>query len=161
MICNQKSIVIHEHPAKTSHAGKVTTLTQQPLDDTSLCTSGCFVGTDGELVASTSQNGNLYIWAVPAPVDGQQQEKTVYKPLLVLPGNGPEFPTHRVRYNQQYCMLASFDRPDSGGNGNTISILTSLRLPGSLGYESEEEESDISISSDESMFLETSSDSDW
>jgi len=77
MICNQKSIVIHEHPAKTSHAGKVTTLTQQPLDDTSLCTSSCFVGTDGELVASMSQDGNLYIWAVPAPVDGQQQEKTV------------------------------------------------------------------------------------
>jgi len=66
-------------------------------------------------------------------------------------------------------MLASFDHPDSVEDqdsdrpGNTISILTPLRLPGSLGYKSEEEEeeeSDISISSDESMFLEISSDFD-
>ncbi|XP_063831264.1 DDB1- and CUL4-associated factor 5 isoform X1 [Ostrinia nubilalis] len=80
--------------------------------------SCCFAGEGDQYVMSGSDDFNLYMWKIP---DGGGEEMTVQQPHVVLYGHRSI--VNQVRYNQQYCLIAS------SGVEKIIKVWSALEYP--------------------------------
>ena len=88
--------------------------------------SACFAGKDDELAVAGSNDHNVFIWSVPDSPDSE----IVSEPLLTLQGHRSI--VNHVRYNSDYCVLASC------GPEKMIKLWSPFALPNSIGGLDEE-----------------------
>lgn len=89
--------------------------------------SVCFAGKDDELAVAGSNDHNVYIWSVPSH---SPSSEIVDEPLLTL--HGHRSIVNHVRYNSDYCVLASC------GPEKMIKLWSPVALPDSIGGLDEE-----------------------
>ena len=65
----------------------------------------CFAGTDDELVISSADDHNLFIWSLPSEDDGDGQDLIVDQSTIILKGHKDAF--RCVRSNKEQPAISS------------------------------------------------------